>query len=467
MLEFPQGFIWGSATSCYQIEGAWLEGGKGLSVWDAYVHTPGKILTGETGDVAADHYHRFRDDVALMADMGLPAYRFSISWPRIQPTGSGKPNPDGIRFYSELIDELLRHNITPWITLFHWDLPLTLQLECDGWLNSRMADHFRDYAAICFRHFGDRVKHWITLNEPWVYAILGHGQGFFAPGRVSDAEPYRAGHNMLRAHAYAVEEYRRNFQPHQKGVIGISNNCDWREPLTGCAADHDAAQRALEFFLGWFADPLYFGDYPEVMRARVGERLPQFSERDREAIRGSADYFGLNHYTTMYAAHAENTDGLTMDAEANAGLLGDQNVVLSSCDSWEKTEMGWAIAPWGCRKLLEWIDARYGHPDVYLTENGCAAKDEIQNGTVDDPVRIRFLQSYLRECHRAIENGVRLKGYFVWSFMDNFEWCFGYSKRFGLHYIDYANGLRIPKSSARWYRTTIERNGIEEEGREE
>ena len=252
MLQFPEPFTWGAATSSYQIEGAWLEVGKGLSLWDAFAHTPGRIHNGETGDTAADHYHRFREDVARMAEMGLKAYRFSISWPRILPTGRGDINPLGIRFYSELIDALLENGIEPWATLHHWDFPLALYLEEDGWLNPRTAERFRDYAAVCFEHFGDRVKHWITLNEPWVTAVLGYGQGYFAPGRISNTEPYLAAHQLLRAHGLAVDTYRRTFQDRQKGVIGIANNCDWREPRTNAGADKKAAERAVEFFLGWF-----------------------------------------------------------------------------------------------------------------------------------------------------------------------------------------------------------------------
>ncbi len=459
MLRFPDGFIWGSATSSYQIEGAWLAGGKGLSVWDAFAHTPGKIRNGDMGDVACDHYHRFREDVALMAEMGLPAYRFSISWPRIQPTGYGKPNPEGLRFYSELLDALLEHGITPWVTLHHWDLPLALQLEHDGWLNPGIAEFFGEYARICFEHFGDRVKHWITLNEPWVTAVLGYGQGVFAPGRTSRSDPYRAAHEMLRAHGRAVEIYRRDFQPRQAGVIGITNNCDWREPRTDSEADRAAADRALEFYLGWFADPIYRGEYPASMRERVGERLPAFSAEDRARIHGSSDFFGLNHYTTMYAAHAEH-GAVEAGTFSNAGIADDQDIELSQDPAWPQTDMGWSIVPWGCRKLLEWIDARYHRPEIVITENGCAFDDPVIEGAVDDKRRIDFLESYLVECHRAMENGVRLQGYFVWSLLDNFEWALGYSKRFGIHYVNFATLERIPKASSRWYRQVIEQGGV-------
>ncbi len=457
---FPKGFTWGSATSSYQIEGAWLEGGKGLSIWDGFVHTPGKVTGGHTGDVACNHYHRFRDDVALMADMGLPAYRFSISWPRIQPTGYGKANPEGIRFYSDLIDALLDRGITPWVTLYHWDLPLALQTEYDGWLNPRIADFFAEYADLCFSHFGDRVKHWITLNEPWVVAILGHGLGVHPPGRVSTSEPYLAAHNLLRAHAKAVDVYRHRYQARQNGRIGITNNCDWREPLTDSLEDRTAAQVALEFFVGWFADPIYRGDYPESMRRRVGERLPRFEPEDGYLIQNSSDFFGLNHYTTLYAARPQPGQDVRGSVYGNGGIAEDQDVVLSADPSWQKTTMEWAIVPWGCRKLLEWIDERYAAPEIFITENGASLDDRVVDGRVDDPERIAFAEGYLGACHEAINKGIKLKGYFHWSLMDNFEWAHGTTRRFGLHHVDFETGVRTPKTSARWYKNVILNNGF-------
>lgn len=459
MKKFPTDFIWGSATSSYQIEGAWLKGGKGFSIWDAFCHIPGKIKNHQTGDVACDHYHRFREDVKLMADMGLQAYRLSVSWPRIQPSGRGKPNPEGIRFYSDLIDTLLDHKITPWITLYHWDLPLALQLEYDGWLNPGLAVFFADYAAICFEAFGDRVKNWLTLNEPWCSAILGHGLGIHAPGRTSRDEPYLAGHTLLRAHALAVEKYRTQFQAHQKGSISLSNNCDWREPLTDRDADREAAQRALEFFLGWFADPVYKGDYPAVMRERLGDRLPYFTEEEQALLKESVDFFGLNHYTTMYASNAAASKALN-PVYSNGGMAEDQGVRLSADPDWNKTEMNWNVVPWGFGKLLRWIDRRYDSPNIYVMENGCAFPDVLRDGRVEDSSRISFLDGYLNAAHEALTENVNLKGYFIWSFLDNFEWAEGYSKRFGLHYVDYSSAQRIPKDSAKWYAEVIERNGL-------
>ena len=460
MKSFPDGFTWGAATSAYQIEGAWREDGRGPSIWDAFCHTPGNVLNNENGDVACDHYHRFAEDVEIMKSLGLTAYRFSLSWSRLLPLGYGKVNEAGVAFYDRLINSLLEHGIEPWITLFHWDLPLALQSEMDGLLNPDIADHFARYAELCFERFGDRVKHWITLNEAWCSAMLGHGMGIKAPGRVSTTEPYIAGHNLLRAHGKIVDVYRRKFQNRQKGVIGITNNCDWREPKTDTPADRAAATRALEFFLGWFADPVYLGDYPESMRRNLGDRLPAFDERDRELVLGSSDFFGLNHYTTMLAEHVDDISRLQDNVRGNGGISEDQQVLLSDNPEWEKTDMGWNIVPWGCRKLLEWIDTRYNHPAIYITENGCAVPGTTRDELINDDRRINFLGEYLQACHTAIENGIDLRGYFVWSLLDNFEWELGYSMRFGLYYVDFETGNRTPKQSADWYRSVIDNNAV-------
>lgn len=459
MSTFPKGFVWGSATSAYQIEGGCDAGGRGPSIWDAFAAIPGKTHLGQDGSQACDHYHRFETDVALMREMGIGAYRFSIAWTRILPNGRKEINPEGINFYNRLIDTLLENGIAPWVTLYHWDLPLALQLEKDGWLNPEMPRYFADYADICFKHFGDRVKNWITINEAWVVAMLGHGQGVFAPGRTSNIEPYRVGHHLLNAHAAAVDVYRRKYQDTQTGRIGISNNCDWREPASDSQRDKAAAERALEFFLGWFADPIYKGRYPESMVARLGDRLPKFTEFEAERIKGSSDFFGLNHYTTMLAAHSDGTLEET-SVYGNGGIAEDQDVTLSVDPDWEVTAMQWSIVPWGCRKLLNWIDARYDHPPIVLTENGCAFDDELVNGMVADQRRIDFLTAYIDACGQAIAQGVDLEGYFVWSLLDNFEWALGYSKRFGIHYVDFATQTRTPKASAKWYAEVIRQNRL-------
>ena len=459
MNKFPKDFVWGTATSSYQVEGGATADGKGPSIWDAFVSIPGKIHQGETGAVACDHYHKFKEDVQLMKNMGVTAYRFSISWARILPQGKGAVNEAGIKFYSDLIDELLSAGITPWVTLYHWDLPLALQLEHDGWLSADIADFFKDYADLCFERFGDRVQNWITLNEPWVVAILGHGQGVFAPGRASNDEPYLAAHNLIRSHAKAVQLYRSKYA-HQKGQIGMSNNCDWREPLTDDPLDREAAQRALEFFLSWFADPIYFGDYPQVMKDRLEDRLPSFTPEEKLELKGSSDFFGLNHYTTMFASHNDGTDNKD-NVYGNGGISEDQDVTLTLDSNWDLTLMNWAVVPWGCKKMLEWIDKRYGKPDIYITENGCAYPDELIDGEIDDQKRLEFYQGYLQACEEAISEGINLKGYFAWSFMDNFEWASGYEKRFGLHYVDFETLERKPKKSAKWLTKAISENSAD------
>ena len=458
MNTFPKDFIWGTATSSYQIEGAAKKDGKGPSIWDAFCTIPGKIAQHESGEVACDHYHKFKEDIQLMKNMGVKAYRFSIAWPRVMPTGKDGVNEAGIKFYSELIDALLAAEITPWVTLYHWDLPLALQLEDDGWLGTKISTYFEAYASLCFERFGDRVKNWITLNEPWVVAILGYGQGVFAPGRVSKSEPYLAGHNLLLAHGKAVQVYRKKFS-HQNGQIGITNNCDWREPLTDSKEDKEAAERALQFFLAWFADPIYKGDYPAVMKERLGERLPEFTPEEKELLWGTSDFFGLNHYTTMYAAHDDGTEK-ERSVYGNGGISEDQEVDLSLDENWKVTYMNWAVVPWGCRKLLEWISQRYDNPAIYITENGCAYPDKLENGVVNDQERLDFYKGYLTACQEAMANGVRLKGYFAWSFMDNFEWASGYEKRFGLHYVDFNTLERMPKNSALWLTDVIKNNTL-------
>jgi len=452
--HFPKGFLWGSATSSYQIEGAWNKDGRGPSIWDTFSQTTGKTANGDTGNVACDHYHLFKEDIANMAKLGLKAYRFSISWSRILPNGRGEVNQKGIQFYSNLIDEVLKHNIQPWVTLYHWDLPQALEDEYGGWLSPKIADDFAAYANVCFNAFGSRVKHWITLNEPWVIAILGYGQGQFAPGHVSTDEPYIVGHQLLRAHGKAVEVYRTKYQKNQGGVIGITNNADWREPLTEKEEDIEAAERAMQFFLAWFCDPVYKGDYPKVMKERLGSRLPEFTEDEKKLILGSSDFFGLNHYTTSYASAVEEGQEIEVSVYGNGGIAEDQDVQLHYDENWQKTDMQWAIVPWGLTKLLQWIHDRYDGPDIYITENGCAFPLN------KDKKRIKFINDYLAACHDAIESGVKLNGYFYWSFLDNFEWALGYGKRFGLVDVNFDSQVRRVKPSGLHYSHICTSNSI-------
>ena len=324
-----------------------------------------------------------------------------------------------------------------------------------------MSQIFADYARVCFAAFGDRVKNWITLNESWVMAILGYYDGVFAPGRKSNSECYRVAHHLILGHARAARVYHEEFRATQGGQIGMTNNCDWRHPKTDSPEDKAAAQRSLEFFLGWFTDPLYFGDYPQVMKDRVGDRLPIFTDEEKELVKGSSDFFGLNHYNTMYAAAVPEGQTVENYIYANAGVFTDQYVALTADPAWELTDMQWPVVPWGLRELLLWIHERYDAPPIYITENGCATPDVVgSDGRVDDPRRIAFLNGYLGACHEAVERGVDLRGYFVWSLMDNFEWASGYDKRFGMIYVDFDSLERIPKASASWYAGVIERNGL-------
>lgn len=447
-------FVWGVATAAYQVEGAWQAGGKGLSIWDAFAHTPGKIRNGDTGDVACDHFHRFEEDVRLMKELGVSAYRFSIAWSRIIPDGKGVVNPEGIAFYNRLIDCLLAHGITPWVTLYHWDLPLTLQMEDDGWLSRKTAEAFARYAKVCFEAFGDRVNHWITLNEPWCTAVLGFGIGCFAPGRMSADEPYQAAHHQLLAHGLAVQVFRAGGY---RGVIGISNNCDWREPLTDTPEDRALAQTSLEFFYGWFTDPLVFGDYPACMRERLGNRLPAFTAAERTLLKGSTDFLGLNHYTSQFASSRPAAENAVSVIAGNGGMTDDLPVSLSSDPAWEKTSMNWAVVPWGFRKLLGWIGKRYPGLSIYVTENGCSVEEPDIATAKNDDFRCRFIQSYTDAMKQAIrEDGVDVRGYFCWAFIDNFEWAHGYSKRFGLVRCEFNTLERIPKKSFYRYRDIIQ-----------
>ena len=447
-------FLWGVATAAHQVEGAWQEDGKGWNIWDAFSHTPGKITNGDTADVACDQYHRFEEDIALMVEMGVDSYRFSIAWSRVIPDGKGAVNPLGIAYYNRLIDTLLANGIQPFVTLYHWDLPLTLQLEDDGWLSYKTAEAFARYAGVCFDAFGDRVKKWITFNESWCTSVLGYGTGCFAPGRVSSDEAYIAAHNLMLAHGLGVHEFReRNLE----GIIGISNNCDWREPLTGSEEDRAAAQESLEFFYGWLTDPVVFGDYPALMRERLGDRLPCFTEDQKIMLKGSADFLGLNHYTTAYASREKPSKNVLSASEGNGGIDSDQNVFLSSDSDWAVTSMGWFVVPWGFRKMLNWIDQRYADYPIYVTENGCSLAVEGGSDPVADDFRADFIRSYTDAMLEAVqEDEVDVRGYSCWSLLDNFEWARGYQMRFGLVYCDFETLERTPKNSFYAYKEIIQ-----------
>ena len=439
-------FLWGAATASFQIEGGAYEGGRGPSIWDAFCRIPGRVKNMETGDVACDSYHLYKEDVKLLKELGVDTYRFSIAWPRIQPNGVGEANPEGIAYYNALIDELLANGITPFVTLYHWDLPLELQFCYDGWANPTITDKFADYAKICFDAFGDRVKHWITFNESWCISVLGYGSGTHAPGRKNDLEAYKVAHNLLISHAKAVKIFREN---KYDGIIGITNNTEWKEPMTDSPEDIEAADRAVTFDFGWFTDPLVFGDYPEVMKKRVGHKMPQFTEEEKAMLKGSIDFIGLNHYSTKYVSATPVQDHLPWWGN----IFDDAQVYSWEDPQWEKTQMRWNFVPWGLRKLLNWIGKRYNNLPIYITENGCACVG------IEDDQRCRYLTEYIDGVLAARDTDkVNVAGYFCWSLLDNFEWAHGYEKTFGIVACSPKDTTRIPKKSYYVYRDIINKN---------
>ncbi|XP_010265851.1 PREDICTED: beta-glucosidase 12-like isoform X1 [Nelumbo nucifera] len=473
--SFPAGFVFGAASASYQFEGAAKQGGKGPSIWDTFTHKyPGKIADRSNGDVAIDFYHRYKGDVGIMKEMGLDAFRFSISWPRILPHGklSGGVNREGIRFYNNLIDELLSHGLQPYVTLFHWDLPQALEDEYGGFLNTKIVDDFRDYAEICFREFGDRVKSWITFNEPWTFSNGGYSMDTLAPGRCSPwvslsctggnsgTEPYLVAHNQLLAHAAAVKAYKDKYQASQEGKIGITLVSHWFVPYSNDKASIQAAQRAIDFMFGWLLHPLTYGDYPESMRSLVGKRLPKLTPEQSMAVKGSFDFLGLNYYTANYAANvlSFNSVNISYNTDSHVNLSTTRKGALIG----KQAGSSWLfVYPRGIHDLLLYVKKQYKDPVIYITENGVSEKDDssltLKEALVDN-LRIEYYQSHLSFVQKAIKKGVNVKGYFARSLMDNFEWSDGYSVRFGINYIDYKNGLkRYPKHSAYWFKKFLQR----------
>ena len=417
----------------FQIEGAWNEDGKGQSIWDVFTADPnnGNIDNGDNGKVACDSYHKYKEDVQLLKNMGATSYRFSIAWTRILPEGVGQINQKGIEYYNNLINELIAYNITPAITLYHWDLPQALD-EQGGWLNPDVAFWFVEYARVVYQAFGDRVKTWITLNEPWVCAVQGYGNGEKAPGmRAPGILPYKAAHNMIRAHAKAYRVYYAEFQEVQQGQVGITLNVDWYEPVNGTNADDvEASNIKMNFHAGWFAHPIYVdGKYPEIMRSKIDakseaqgfleSRLPQFTEEDSQEILGSSDFFGLNYYTSdlVYKTPVEEID------HAALGWATDSDVTEFKDSKWYAAASSWLkVTPFGLRKVTNWLYQNYQKP-IYVTENGFS--DYL--GNVDDLQRIYYYKHYINQLLKAIKlDGVDVRGYYAWSLMDNFEWARGY-----------------------------------------
>jgi beta-glucosidase len=454
-MAFPEGFLWGAATAAYQIEGAVEEDGRGRSIWDTFSHAPGNVLRGDTGDVACDHYHRLEEDLDLMSELGLRAYRFSVAWPRVQPEGSGPANGRGLDFYRRLVAGLRDRGITPALTLYHWDLPQALE-DGGGWTNRDTADRFAEYAAIVYGSLADEVPLWITLNEPWVSAWLGHGLGVHAPGRHSTEDALAATHHMLLGHGLAASAMREMGGESQ---IGITLNLSPARPGKDTTADHEAARKVDGNANRLYLDPLFRGAYPaDMLEFYPGLADPALvRDGDLATISQPVDFLGVNYYMR----HTVREDRGTGRASGMSFPGLDAKSVQPH--GAETTAMGWPIEPEGLTELLVCIKDDYTQKPIYVTESGAAFHDYADpEGGVDDEERISYLDSHFRAAERAIERGVDLRGYFVWSLMDNFEWAEGYSKRFGLVYVEYASKRRILKQSSRWYRGIIRGNGLPE-----
>jgi beta-glucosidase len=435
--RFPAGFVWGAATAAYQVEGAVGEDGRGESIWDRFTSTPGKILNGDDGRVACDSYHRYREDVALARALGLDAYRFSIAWPRILPAGRGAVNAAGLDFYDRLVDELLAAGVQPFPTLYHWDLPQALE-DRGGWPAPDVVEAFVEYTAVVLARLGDRVRRWLTLNEPWVVAWLGYGTGQHAPGRASEADAIAAGHNLLVAHGRAAEVIRRDAPGAE---VGIAIDLIPMHPLTGSEADSAAARREDVVRNRWFLDPVLRGAYPPEALERLGPLLPPSAGEDMATIAQPLDFLGINYYR-RHVVRADPASGLPAVVHHEGG---------------EYTGMGWEVTPETLKELLLRLRDDYAVPPLYVTENGAAFADSRSNGHVDDPQRTSYLERHLGAVADALGEGVPVAGYFVWSLLDNFEWSLGYSQRFGLVYVDFDTLERVPKASYAWYRDLIAR----------
>ncbi|KAL3522878.1 hypothetical protein ACH5RR_015712 [Cinchona calisaya] len=471
---FPENFLWGAGTAAYQVEGAYNESGKGPSMWDNFTHTyPGKIADHTTGDIAVDSYHYFKEDIKIAKDLGLDAFRFSISWSRILPRGNrdGGVNQEGINYYNNVINDLLANDIQPFVTMFHFNVPQALEDAYGGFLSSRIVSDFRDFADILFSQFGDRVKYWIPLNEPWTFSNHGYAIGKFAPGRCSEwqqlnctggdsgTEPYIVTHNQLLAHAAVVNLYRTKYQISQKGKIGITLASIWFEPFNATNENTKAKDRALDFMLGWFMQPLTFGKYPRSMRIRVGNRLPNFNNTERDMLINSFDFIGLNYYTSRYALNKPNATSWSFITDSEVDIVverGNKSIgELSVAGSWLQ------IYPKGLRELLKYTKMKYNNTIIYITENGLneARNDSMTiQEAVKDNMRKDYIHDHLCCIHQAIQQfEVNVIGYFVWSLIDNFEWAYGYSVRFGINYVDYDDNLltRYPKHSALWYKSIL------------
>lgn len=444
-IQFPDDFVWGAATASYQIEGAAREDGRGESIWDRFSHTPGKVAQGDTGDVATDHYHRVPEDIALMRELGLKGYRFSVAWPRVLPQGDGPVNEAGLDFYDRLVDALLAADILPFLTLYHWDLPQVLQDSQGGWLSRRMVDYFVNYADIVSRRLGDRVRHWATFNEPRIFTWLGYMEGLHAPGLTDWASGVQAAHHVMLAHGAAFRQLRQNLGPDaQIGIVYALS------PVEATSDDPEVLARARLMDARtnyWFLDPVLRGEYPPALLDVPEWANLQMEPGDLALMRTPVDFMGVNYYSRTLVAPESGQRGDLQDTARNPEA--------------EYTAMGWEVYPQGLYDTLMRVHKRYALPALYVTENGAAFDDVLESDDrVHDARRTAYLRQHFSAAQRAIADGVPLKGYFVWSLLDNFEWAYGYGKRFGLIYVDYPTGRRVVKDSARFYQSVIRANAV-------
>jgi beta-glucosidase len=444
--EFPKGFLWGSATASYQVEGAFNEDGRGPSIWDTFSHIPGKVVNNANGDVADDHYHRYKEDVQLMKSLGVKSYRFSVAWPRVFPQGSGAPNPKGLDFYNRLVDELLANNIQPFATLYHWDLPQALQDNGGGWESRDTSKAFGDYAGYVAKHLSDRVKHFFTINEFGAYVELGYRIGIHAPGlSLPPGRFNQTRHHSVLGHGLAVQAIRANAKPGTK--VGLAENMNICVPVIESTAHIESATKATRELNAQYMTVIQEGKYTEAYLATAGADAPKFTPEDLKTISSPLDFVGINIYTATHV-------------RADSSPLGF--AVVRNPASYPHMASTWLnIGPealyWGPRHVANIWNVK----EIYITENGCSSSDiPAPDGIVYDTDRVMFLRNYLSQLQRATADGVPVKGYFLWSLMDNFEWADGYTNRFGLHYVDYATQKRTPKLSAAFYREVIARNAV-------
>ena len=442
--KFPEGFVWGTATAAYQIEGAWNEEGKGPSIWDTFCRQPGKIKDGSSGDVADDHYHRWEEDARIMADLGVNAYRFSVSWPRILPNGKGEVNVAGLDFYDRLVDGLLARGIEPYITLYHWDLPQALHDE-GGWADREVAHHFAEYARIVVERLGDRVTRWVTHNEPSVVALLGYFTGEYAPGEINPMATFQVAHHLFLSHGYATQAIRAAAS--RKPEVGIVLHLRPVHPASDTEEDRRAAHRFDGVLNRMFIDPVFVGRYPEDTAALLQVIMPKIEEGDMEIIATPIDFLGVNYYTRFVIKY----DPEVMLIQASeAPPKGSEYSML------------WEIYEPGLYEMLVRMHREYKPGKILITENGIPVPDGLDvDGRVRDHRRIHYLRNNIAQMHRALSEGVPVKGYFHWSLLDNFEWSFGYQMRFGLVYVDYTTQKRTVKDSGRWFAKVARANGLD------